>query len=180
MNNMPSLLDAFALIPRFGEFGKPYSIILKNTEEVEIPFSAVKLLDCQLRQMGSSWKGAKEAASFLLGSSSMFSFALKVQPFINIWFPSESHRNETCVYFALHQIEKFEADGDEYTIVHGKGNYSVTIPVPCSKFKIRYDQALKYLAINYLNQFLYATSYSTRAQQTNLNCAELQEEYTCS
>ena len=172
---LPSMLDGFALIPRFDEYGKPYTIIL-NTGEVKTPFPTTKIIDCHLRQVGSSWKGAKESAAYLLGSSSMFPFVVKVQPFINVWFPSESPRKDTCVYFALHKIGDIE-DGGDFTIVHEKGNCSVIIPVPSSKFETRYNQALKYLALNYLSQFLYPISSPTGEQRKILNCAELHGEY---
>ena len=174
---MTSILNAAALIPRFDENGKPYTIVVKNNHTEKVHLKAPVILDKQLHQIGSSLKGAKEAAKAMLGTTSMHPVITQARPIPNIWFPSESTRNDTCMYFALHQIVKMEPYLIDNTIVYLAGKYAVTVPVPRSKFVLRYNQALIYFAMTFLKQLLDAPYCSLKEAREILRCAELNEAY---
>lgn len=153
MKKIISLLNSMAIAPSFDEFGKLSSVVINHEDYQTIPEATYKILDKQLRKMGSSMAGAKDAAAFLLESTSMFPIAIQYSSEFQVWFPSESPRNyETCIYFAVHQILDFEAYSDTETIVHGYGKHNLVVPVPYSKFYKRYRKALILLAYIYLNQ----------------------------
>lgn len=177
MNEMPGILDAMALVLRYDDLGKPYTIIVKNEVLEKSYATPSKILDFQLRRMGSSLKGAKDSAAFVLGSTSMFPVVVQLHPTVNVWFPSESTRNETCVYFSLHQIRDISPYSETEMIVHGYGNYSVVVPVIESKLLIRYQQAFRYLGLMYCNQYLKPASYLSQEEKVVLHCAELHVDY---
>lgn len=153
MKKIISLLESMAIAPTFDEFGKLSSVVINQEDYQTIPEATYKLLDKQLRKVGSSMAGAKDAASFLLESTSMFPIAIQYASEFQVWFPSESPRNyETCIYFAVHQIFDFKAFSDTETIVYGYGKHDLVVPVPYSKFYKRYRRALILVAYIYLNQ----------------------------
>lgn len=153
MKKIFSILNSMAIAPSFDEFGKLCSVVINNQDYQTIPDSTYKVLDKQLRKMGSSMSGAKDAAAFLLDSTSMYPVAIQCSSEFQVWFPSESPRNyEKCIYFAVHQIRDFDVHSDTETIVYGYGKFNVVVPVPYSKFCKRYRKALILLAYIYLNQ----------------------------
>lgn len=153
MKKIISILESMAIAPTFDEFGKLSSVVINNEDYQTIPEATYKILDKQLRKVGSSMAGAKDAASFLLESTSMFPIAIQYSSEFQVLFPSESPRNyETCIYFAVHQIYDFEAYSDTETLVYGYGKHNLVVPVPYTKFYKRYRKALILLAYIYLNQ----------------------------
>ena len=104
MNQFPNLTNARALVPRRDCNGKLYTLIVKTDGLEKSSLTPLQLLDIQLRRTGSSLKGAKDAARFNMGTTTMHPLLLQLHPTIHTWFPTESPRNETCAYLARHQI----------------------------------------------------------------------------
>ena len=177
MYNTPSISDAMALVLRYDKLGNPYSLIVNKDGLEKSTLSPSKILDNQLRLMGSSLKGAKDAAAYALDSTSMFPMAVQLYPTINVWFPSESTRNENCVYLSVHQIWAIYRYSDTESIVYGYGNYRVVIPVEESKLKTRYQLALRYLGLVYCNQYLRPSMYTVHTDIVELHCAEQHTDY---
>ncbi|ATP39089.1 hypothetical protein CSE16_03085 [Solibacillus sp. R5-41] len=136
MKEIPNISDAMAIIPYTAEYGEQYSIVVQDDELIKVPLKNSKILDYQLRLIGSSMKGAKDAAKLVLGSASMYPIVAKLHPKIEIWFPTESIRNTmTCVFLSLHRIKDMEYYTDTSTIVYGYGANDVVVPVPHNKLR---------------------------------------------
>lgn len=173
-----SISDALALIPRYDDNGNMYTIIVKKTTLQKSDCRPTRLLDNQLRKNGSSLRGAKDAASFIMGSVSMHPFLLQTYPDLHVWFPSESPRNETCTYFCLHQIIDYDAylGSETETIVYLHGHYNVVIPVARSKFEARYKEAHCFQSKAYCHR-TFSYEIIPVAQKQILKCAEMRAVY---
>ena len=177
MKIQPSIAGAFAIIPRFDESGNEYSVVYKDESFEKYPFKSRMILDCHLRQNGSSYRGAKDAANFVLRSSSMFPIVTQLNPSIVVWFPSESPKNKTCVYFALDQISEFDHFGDNKTIVYNYSGIGVVVPVPISKFNRRIGSAKECMADFYKIQRRNPSLYVQAEEKLIIHCADLHEPY---
>lgn len=180
MKDSPNLTNARALIPRRDYYGNLYTLIVKTDGLEKSSLTPLQILDNQLRRTGSSLKGAKDAARFIMGTATMHPLLLQLHPAIHAWFPTESPRNETCAYLALHQIrdvQDISQYSDTETIIHGFGAYDVVIPVKESKVRIRYNETLQFTGWVYINHYLTQDSYYPHEEKIVVQCAELHEDY---
>ncbi|MCH7320661.1 competence protein ComK [Solibacillus sp. MA9] len=167
---------AIALIPRYDDFGSIYTLIVKRTGIVKSKLTPKQLLDKQLRKIGSSLRGAKDAAYYLIGSTSMHPILLQLYPTIHVWLPTESMRNDTCAYLLLHHIINYAADSAKDTIVYGIEGFEFIVPTTCSKFANRFQEAQSMQSKVYCQQHF---SYEALVQKerTTIHCAEMHETY---
>ncbi|MEG0472083.1 MAG: competence protein ComK [Solibacillus sp.] len=178
MKEIPSISDAMAIIPYTAEYGELYSIIVQDNELIKVPLKNSKILDYQLRLIGSSMNGAKDAAKLVLGTTSMHPIVAKMHPKIEIWFPSESIRNVmTCVFLSLHRIKYMEHYTDSSTIVYGYGTNDVVVPVPYNKLMKQYAKAQRYFSIIYLNQQPQTYLNAVKRKTVIIKCAENRTSY---
>ena len=98
------LLNACVLVPKFDDFNNPYTIIVTSNGYERVNLTPSQLIDTDLKENGSSLKGAKEAAKAMLGTASVPPILIPRSPFSHVWFSTESTRNKTCHYFALHHV----------------------------------------------------------------------------
>ncbi|AWE06410.1 hypothetical protein DCE79_02975 [Lysinibacillus sp. 2017] len=153
MKDSPNLTNARALIPRRDYYGNLYTLIVKTDGLEKSSLTPLQILDNQLRRTGSSLKGAKDAARFIMGTATMHPLLLQLHPAIHTWFPTESPRNETCAY------------------------HDVVIPVKESKVRIRYNETLQFTGWVYINHYLTQDSYYPHEEKIVVQCAELHEDY---
>lgn len=180
MKESPNLTNARALLPRRDHYGKLYTLIVKTDGLEKSSLTPLQLLDIQLRRTGSSLKGAKDAALFIMGTTTLHPLLLQLHPDIHTWFPTESPRNETCAYLAINHIRDIQdilAYSDTETIVHGCGAYDVVIPVIQSKVRIRYNEALRFVGWIYCNHYLKQDFNYPEQEKIIVQCAELHEDY---
>lgn len=178
MKEIPNISEAMAIMPFTAEYGEQYSIIVQDDELIKVPLTNLKVLDHQLRYIGSSMKGAKEAAKLVLGSTSMFPIVAKLHPKIEIWFPTESIRHTTtCVFLSLNRIRDIKPYSKTSSIVYGYGANDIVVPVPYTKLKKRYFEAQKYFSIIFLNQQPKTYLKAAQRKLIILKCAENRASY---
>ncbi|MFF5996793.1 competence protein ComK [Lysinibacillus sp. KU-BSD001] len=138
--------------------GEVHSVILHDQQIYHHPKPPLAIFNDNLFRIGSSLRGAKDAAEAMLGSTSMFPFMIDLEHKI-VWFPSESPANIDCVWFALHAIKIPLAVSQEETKVILHGGLSITIPVSLRSFKNRWHTAhilrSKFLDNQYSQPFIY-------------------------
>lgn len=173
-----SLYDACVLMPKFDQFNNLYTLIVTPTGYKKVPFTPMQLLDGELKQHGSSLKGAKEAAKAVLTSNSINPIMIPRSPLVHIWFPTEAMRNsENCMYFALHHVEDVKPYTENHSIAVLTNYEEIKVSVPHSKLKKQWSKAKDYLSTALLKQFYKDPLYSKAEQQIMLKCAEINEEY---
>ena len=177
MQQSVNLSDAVALIPRYDDTGKLYTIIVKKTHLQKSNICPTKVIDNHLRKNGSSLRGAKDAASFIMGTASMHPFLVQTYPDIHVWFPSESPRKQTCAYLCLHQIAHYDAylGSETETIIYLYGAFAIIIPVAKSKFEARFREAHCFQSKAYCYR-TFAYECNVRERQI-LQCAEMHVNY---
>lgn len=172
-----SLVDAYALIPKFDEFNKPYTIVVRSKSYEKVNLTPRQLIDQELKVHGSSLKGAREASKTVLESSSLHPIMVPKSPLIHIWFTSESMRNDTCRYFLLHRVVTVKHHEENHSIVLLTNGEQIKVAVPRSVMRRRLNEARVYFAIAFLNQFFNRPLYSRSETQIMLKCAELNGDY---
>lgn len=173
------LLNACALIPKFDHFNKPYTVIVTSKGQTKVNLSPSKLIDTDLKENGSSLKGAKEASKATLETASMHPILIPRLPLFHVWFPTESTRNDTCHYFALHHVLKAKDNplSSHSTIVILRDGREVAVPVSKSKFKQLEYKASTYFAKVLFKQLISHSLYSKAEEKIVLKCAEQNENY---
>ncbi|MEK4079047.1 competence protein ComK [Solibacillus sp. FSL K6-1126] len=173
-----SLLDACVLKPKFDQFNNLYTLVITPNGYKKVPFTPMQLLDMELKQHGSSLKGAKEAAKAVLKSNSVNPIMIPRSPLVHIWFPTEAIRNSGhCMYFALHHVEDVKPYMENRSIAVLTNYEEIKVLVPYSKLKKQWSKAKDYLSTALLKQFYKDPLYSKAEQQIMLKCAEINEEY---
>lgn len=173
-----SLYDACVLTPKFDQFNNLYTLIITPTGYKKVPFTPMQLLDMELKQHGSSLKGAKEAAKAVITSNSVNPIMIPRSPLFHIWFPTEAMRNlENCMYFALHHVHDIEPDTENHSIVILMNYERIKVPVSYSKLYKQWLKAKDYCSTTFVKQFYRRPLYSKAEQQILLKCAEINEEY---
>ena len=173
-----SLFDACVLQPKFDQFNNLYTLMVTPNGYNKVPFTPMQLLDMELKQHGSSLKGAKEAAKAVLNSNSVNPIMIPRSPLVHIWFPTEAMRNsEYCMYFALHHVEKIEPYTENRSIAVLMNYERIQVPVSYSKLNKQWSKAKDYFSNALIKQFYSRSPYSKAEAQIQLNCAELNEEY---
>ncbi|MEK5184104.1 competence protein ComK [Solibacillus sp. FSL W7-1324] len=173
-----SLYDACVLKPEFDQLNNLYTLIITPSGYKKVPFTPMQLLDGELKQHGSSLKGAKEAAKAVLNSNSINPLMIPRFPLVQIWFPTEAMRNvEHCMYFALQHVHDIEPYMENHSIVVLTHNERVKVPVSYSRLNKQWTKAKCYYATALLKQFYSGHQYSKAEQQIMLKCAELNEQY---
>jgi len=167
---------AIALIPRYDENGSIYTLIIKRTGIEKSKLTPKKLLDKQLNKMGSSLRGAKDAASYLIGSTSMHPILLQLYPTIHVWLPTESMRNDTCAYFLMHQIVDLIALTSIETMVYLTEGFNFIVPISSTRLENRIQEAESMMCKIYCQQHFSYESYEEK-EPTILHCAEMHEPY---
>lgn len=173
-----SLFDGCVLKPKFDQLNNLYTLMITPKGYKRVPLSPMQLIDMELKEHGSSLKGAKEASKAALDSNSINPIRIPRSPLFHIWFPTEAMRNnETCMYFALHHVDKIEPYLENHSIVVLTNNERIKVPISYSKLNIQRNKALKYCAIAILKQFYRRPLYSKSETQMMLKCAELNGDY---
>lgn len=173
-----SLYDACVLIPKFDELNNLYTLMITPTGYKKVPLTPMQLLDMELKQHGSSIKGAKEAAKAVLNSNSINPIMIPRSPLFHIWFPTEAMRNkENCMYFALHHVHDIEPYWENHSIIVLMNYERIKVPVSYSKLNKQWSKAKSYCSNAFIKQFYRRPVYSKAKQQIMLNCAEMKEEY---
>lgn len=173
-----SLYDACVLKPKFDQFNNLYTLMITPNGNKKVPFTPMQLLDSELKEHGSSLKGAKEAAKAVLSSKSVNPIMIPRLPLLQIWFPTEAMRNvESCMYFSLHHVEKIVPYLENCTIVVLTNYERIEVPVSHSKLHKQWIKAKDYFSTALLKQFYKDPIYSKAEQQIMLKCAEINEQY---
>lgn len=173
-----SLFDACVLIPKFDQFNNLYTLMLTPNGYRRVPFTPLQLMDMELKEHGSSLKGAKEAAKAVLRSNSINPIKIPRSPLVHIWFPTEAMRNvEDCIYFALHHVERIEPYLENCTIVVLMNYERIEVPVSYSKLNKQWMKAKCYYATALIKQFYGEPFYSKAEQHIMLKSAEMNEAY---
>jgi len=173
-----SLYDACVLKPKFDQLNNLYTLLKTPNGYKKVPFTPMQLLDMELKQHGSSLKGAKEAAKAVLTSNSINPIMIPRSPLVHIWFPTEAMRNmENCMYFALHHVHDIEPYTENHSIVVLTHNERIKVPVSYNKLNKQWTKAKSYYATALLKQFYSRHQYSNAEQQIILKCAEINEQY---
>mgnify|MGYP006806066907 CR=1 FL=1 len=173
------LLNACALIPKFDHFNNPYTIIVTSKGYERVNLTPSQLIDNDLKENGSSLKGAKEATKAILGTASVPPILIPRLPFSHIWFPTESIRNKYCHYFALHHVLKVEKVpfSSDKAVVLLRDKRNVEVPISRSKFLQRWNKASSYFAKDFFNQYISQTRYLKAEEKLLMKCAEENENY---
>ena len=173
------LLNACALVPKFDHFNNPYTIIVTSNGYERVDLTPRQLVDTDLKENGSSLKGAKEAAKAILGTASVPPILIPRLPFSHVWFTTESTRNETCHYFALHHVEtvKEVPFSSDKALVLLRDKRNIVVPVSRSKFLQRWNKASDYFLKDLFNQFISQPRYLKPEEKLVLKCAEVSENY---
>ena len=173
------LLNACVLVPKFDDFNNPYTIIVTSNGYERVNLTPSQLIDTDLKENGSSLKGAKEAAKAMLGTPSVPPILIPRSPFSHVWFSTESTRNKTCHYFALHHVvdakEKTFLPGE--TIVFLRNGRNIEVPVSRSKFMQRWNKASSYFLKDFFKQYISQPRYLKAEEKLLLKCAEVNENY---
>lgn len=172
-----SLLHACVLVPKFDEFNNPYTVVYHANGVKKVNLTPHQLLDQELNESGSSLRGAKEAAKAMLGSSSIHPILIPMRSFISVWFPSESTRNDTHIYFELHAIVKVIPLPDEACLVVVSNGDTIEVAVSEQKFKRRMNQARIYFAIAISKQYKERFYYPRLDNLPLWKSAEFPEDY---
>ncbi|WP_342575038.1 competence protein ComK [Solibacillus sp. FSL K6-1781] len=173
-----SLYDACVLKPKFNQFNNLYTLMITPNGHKRVPLTPLQLLDSELKEHGSSLKGAKEAAKAVLSSNSINPIMIPRSPLVHIWFPTEAMRNfEDCMYFALHHVHDIEPYLENHSIVVLTHNERIKVPVSHSRMNKQWTKAKCYYATALLKQFYSRHQYSNAEQQIMLKCAEINEQY---
>lgn len=146
------LLNACALVPKFDHFNNPYTIIVTSNGYERVDLTPRQLIDTELKENGSSLKGAKEAAKAILGQASVPPVFIPRSLFPHVWFSTESNRNESCCYFALHHVLTAEelSSSPEKTLVILRDGREIEVKVTRSRFIQRWNKASSYFAHTFL------------------------------
>lgn len=173
-----SLFNASVLNPKFDQFNNLNTLIITPNGHKRVPLTPVQLLDSELKEHGSSLKGAKEAAKAVLTSNSINPIMIPRSPLVHIWFPSEAMRNiENCMYFALHHVHDIQPYIENHSIVVLMNYERIKVPVSYSKLNKQWIKAKSYYATALIKQFYRDSLYSKAEQQIMLKCAEINEQY---
>lgn len=173
------LLNACALVPKFDHFNNPYTIIVTSNGYERVSLTPRQLIDTDLKENGSSLKGAKEATKAILGTASVPPILIPRLPFSHVWFPTESTRNKSCHYFALHHVlDAIEAPfSSDKTIVLLRDKRNIEVPIPRRKFMHGWKKASHYFANDFFKQFISQPRYLKAEEKLVLKCAEVNEPY---
>lgn len=173
-----SLLHACVLVPKFDEFNNPYTVVYHaNGVKEIIKQTPDQLLDRELKEYGSSLKGAKEAARSMLPPTTMYPILIPRRGFIPVWFSSESARNEKHIYFAIHAVVSIEVVTKESCMVVLRNGEKIEAPVSKRRLNHRINHARNYFAIFILNQYENRYSYPGVADKFMWRSAEFLEDY---
>ena len=173
------LLNACALVPKFDHFNNPYTIIVTSNGYERVNLTPKQLIDTDLKENGTSLMGAKEAAKAILGTASVPPIFIPRSLFPHVWFSTESTRNESCYYFALHHVldAKKVPSSSEKTRVILRDGREFEIKVSRSRFIQRWNKASCYFVQTFFNQFINQPRYLKPQEKLVLKCAEVNEPY---
>ncbi|MGN7478798.1 competence protein ComK [Solibacillus silvestris] len=174
------LLDACVLESKFDAMNNPYTTVITSKGTKRINLRPTQILDIELKENGSSIKGAKEAAKALLKNTTMLPIIIPRYSFFHVWFSSGSTRNPVCYHFALHHV----IDAIENpllpnsTIVLLRNGQKIPVSVSLNQFNRRWNNACKYFVLALFRQYVSYTLYSRAEEKVALKCAEMNENYS--
>lgn len=139
--------DTILFCPRYDDLGNMYTCILENENLFKSHLPPTDLMEESLKYYGSSLAGAKAGASMILGDTFMSPVAVSERLGL-YWFPSKSPSRRDCVWFALHQINKYTAIEKKKTKVTFNNGSSYVVGISCYSFENRMKDAYKLKAEN--------------------------------
>ncbi|WP_431029199.1 competence protein ComK [Lysinibacillus sp. LZ02] len=157
--------------------GEIHSAILHDYQIYHYPKPPLAIFNDNLFRIGSSLRGAKDAAEAILGSTSMFPFMIDLEH-KNVWFPSKSPANIGCVWFALHAIKLPLDISQEETKVILHGGLSMNIPVSFRSFKSRCHAAHILRSKSLDNQYPQPFIYGKPRKEITVICDDYRVKYT--
>lgn len=173
-----SLYDACVLKPKFDQFNNLYTLMITPNGYKKVPLTPMQLLDIELKEHGSSLKGAKEAAKAVLDSKSVNPIMIPRSRLSHFWFPTEAMRNiEDCMYFALHHVDDIKPHLENHSVVILTNKERIKVPVSYSKLNKQWMKAKDYCSTTLIKQFYRDPVYSKAEKSIMLECAEITEQY---
>lgn len=133
-------IKTVAIFPVTNEQGELHAIVLHDGVLYYVPVSPLKIIQFNLRIKGMSYRGAKDRAALLVGSSSMSPVVIDEHLRL-VFLPSEASKNETCAWFALHFINKMEPLDKGGTLIRLHGTKDFIIDIPYGSFRNRWQVA---------------------------------------
>lgn len=144
-NNYFKLTDeSVAIVQRLDEYGELRASVWQNGKGHPVDVSALKLVEWNLAQAGFSMKGSKESARRLLGTTSMFPVCINYD--MLIFFPTESIKNDTCIWVGVHMVRKISEVTTTTSCISCYGHTDFIVPVTSASLKKRWHSALVFQA----------------------------------
>ncbi|WP_213422674.1 competence protein ComK [Bhargavaea massiliensis] len=135
--------ETMGIVPEYDAFGDLHAKVLLPEEYITVGESPTQLIDRTLRMQGTSFRGARDGANYILSRTHNTPVRIEGEETI-ILFPTTSPSREDCTWFALHHIDCYEAVGKGKTCVTLTNGHTVTLPVSKFSFHNQFQKALRF------------------------------------
>lgn len=138
-------IESVLIIPNRTHYGELHAIVIENGQRIDVAQSPTAIIDYNLRQQGSSIRGAKDGVKSILGNVNMPPVVISEQNGI-YFMPTCSPTSDECMWIACHFIKSFEISGP-HTAVNLKNNLTITVKMSKDAFQKRLQRSYMYRGI---------------------------------
>ncbi|MGI1806323.1 competence protein ComK [Exiguobacterium sp. TDN 0502] len=100
----PITEETLALIPRYGQYGEPQTLVIREHSESILEGHPIKLIEESCLYFGSSMRGRIEAARHILGPNRKTPVLIDWQA-QTIFFPTTAKEKAECVWINFKQMK---------------------------------------------------------------------------
>jgi competence protein ComK len=135
--------ETMGIVPEYDAFGDLHAKVLLPDEYVTVGESPTQLIDRTLRTQGTSFRGARDGANYILSRTHNTPVRIEGEETI-ILFPTTSPSRQDCTWFALHHIDRYEAVEKGKICVTLTNGHTVTLPISRFSFHNQFQKALRF------------------------------------